>query len=161
EYENDLAKARVEWGEEAWAHLPRTATQRKADALIRMAARSASLRTGPDGAELLPLFTVLVGFETVTDRICETDDGTVIHPSQPLSSPWTPQPLPTPSETQTAKNRRPAARHRTATRPATARRRRRELGIRRARRYPSSAVRTRGQRRGDQPRRPSCGSAGL
>jgi hypothetical protein len=84
EYQIDLAKTTLEWGDDAAAHLPRTATQRKADAVIAMASRSASLRHGHDGTERLPLFTVLVGYETLTERVCETEDGTMIHPSQIL-----------------------------------------------------------------------------
>lgn len=65
---------------DAWAaHMPRTAAQRKADALVLMAERAA---TAPvPGRAPKPLFTVLVGYETFHGAICELEDGTVVHPS--------------------------------------------------------------------------------
>ena len=59
--------------------LARTSAQRRADALVEMAARSA---TAPaDGIRPVPLFSVFVGYETVHGRICELENGTVIAPS--------------------------------------------------------------------------------
>jgi len=64
--------------------LPRTPAQRRADALVEMAVRSA---TAPkDGRRPAPLFTVLVGWETLHGRICELSDGTVVAPRVLL--PW-------------------------------------------------------------------------
>ena len=51
-----------------WADLRRTPAQRRADALVEMARRSAALREQARPAE--PLFTVLVGYETFAGRIC-------------------------------------------------------------------------------------------
>jgi hypothetical protein len=62
--------------------LPRTAPQRRADALVEMATRS---RTAPaDGRRPAPLVTVLVGYETVHGRICELASGTVVTPGSLL-----------------------------------------------------------------------------
>ena len=55
----------------------RDAGQRMADAYVEMARRSASLDRPPSAR---PLLTVLVGWETLHGRICQTADGTVIHP---------------------------------------------------------------------------------
>ena len=79
-FEQDLAEARRQYGDDALAHLGRTGAQRGADALILMAERSA---TSPEGGRKpAPLFTVLVGYETFAGRICELEDGTVVHPSE-------------------------------------------------------------------------------
>ena len=74
----------------AWAapgridELARTSGQRRADALVEMATRS---RTAPaEGIRPAPLFSVLVGFETLHGRICELENGTVLHPS--ALEPW-------------------------------------------------------------------------
>lgn len=59
--------------------LSRTAGQRRADALVDMATRS---RTAPEhGIRPEPLFSVLVGYETIQGRICELENGTVIAPN--------------------------------------------------------------------------------
>jgi len=80
EYEKDLAVAREEWGDEAAKHLPRTARQRGADALIEMAKRSAAM---PAGRRLpVPLFTVLTGHDTARQALCQLEDGTVLNPAQ-------------------------------------------------------------------------------
>jgi hypothetical protein len=64
--------------------LARTSGQRRADALVEMATRS---RTAPaEGIRPAPLFSVVVGFETLHGRICELENGTVLHPS--LLEPW-------------------------------------------------------------------------
>ncbi len=57
----------------------RTATQRRADALVEMSRRSRSASEG--GPRPRPLVTVLVG-ETTLARICELSTGTVIAPGQ-------------------------------------------------------------------------------
>jgi hypothetical protein len=57
----------------------RTAAQRRAAALVEMARRSA---TAPaDGRRPKPLFTVLVGDETMS-QLCELTNGTVVTPGQ-------------------------------------------------------------------------------
>ena len=64
--------------------LPRTCGQRRADALVEMATRSA---TAPaDGRRPVPLFSVLVGYETMRGRICEMARGAVVTPGSLL--PW-------------------------------------------------------------------------
>jgi hypothetical protein len=81
-FDEDLAKARVEHPEDPHAHLARTPANRRADALLRMAARSAALA---DDARLpAPLYTVLVGYESASRAICQLEDGTVINPTQLL-----------------------------------------------------------------------------
>jgi hypothetical protein len=58
--------------------LGRTAAPRRADAMLEMATRSATAPVG--GRRPAPLFTVLVGWETLRGRICELADGTVVAP---------------------------------------------------------------------------------
>ena len=78
-FEADLAAARTEHGDDALAHLPRTGAQRMADAIELMARRSAAA----DGiGAARPLFTVLVGYETLTRRVCQLEDGTVVEPEE-------------------------------------------------------------------------------
>lgn len=60
----------------------RTPRQRRADALVDMATRSAS--TPHDAQRPRPLYTIVVGFETFAGRICQLDDNTVIAPGQLL-----------------------------------------------------------------------------
>ena len=79
-FDEDLAKARVEHPDDPHAHLGRTPGQRRADALARMAARSAAL--ADEGRLSRPLYTVLVGFESANRAICQLEDGTVINPAQ-------------------------------------------------------------------------------
>ena len=68
--------------------LARDGGQRRADALVEMATRS---RTAPaDGIRPAPLFSVLVGYETLHGRICELENGTVLAPSSLL--PWMDRP---------------------------------------------------------------------
>lgn len=78
-FEADWAEARERLGDQAGVgDLRRTPGQRRADALAEMARRS---KTAPaDGRRPEPLFTVLVGYETLAGRICEMADGTVISP---------------------------------------------------------------------------------
>jgi hypothetical protein len=64
--------------------LARTPAQRRADALVIMATRSAT--TPPGGRAPAPLFTVFVDVETLTGRICELADGTVVTPGSLV--PW-------------------------------------------------------------------------
>jgi hypothetical protein len=64
--------------------LERTPAQRRADALVEMAIRSA---TAPaDGRRPEPLFTVLVGWETLSGMVCELANGTVLTPGTLV--PW-------------------------------------------------------------------------
>ena len=64
--------------------LARTPAQRRADALVEMATRS---RTAPaDGVRPAPLFSVLVGYETMYGRISELESGIVLSPS--ALDPW-------------------------------------------------------------------------
>jgi hypothetical protein len=84
-FEADWAEAKEALGRDpGLGALPRTPGQRRADALVEMATRS---RTSPkDGRKPAPLFTVLVGWETLHGRICELEDGTVLPPGSLL--PW-------------------------------------------------------------------------
>jgi hypothetical protein len=84
-FEADWKKAREALGREPHLHeLCRTSAQRRADALVEMAMRSAS--TPADGRRPEPLFTVLVGWETLYGRICRLEGGAVISPGTLL--PW-------------------------------------------------------------------------
>jgi len=84
-FEDDWAEARARLGREPTAaDLTRTAAQRRADALVAMAAAS---RTAPPGGRRpAPLFTVLVGYETLHGRIGELANGMVLSPVALL--PW-------------------------------------------------------------------------
>jgi hypothetical protein len=84
-FEADCAQAKERLGRTARIdELERTSAQRRADALVEMATRS---RTAPaEGIRPLPLFSVLVGYETLHGRICELENGTVLHPS--ALEPW-------------------------------------------------------------------------
>jgi hypothetical protein len=79
-FEADCAQAKERLGRTARIdELARTSGQRRADALVEMATRS---RTAPaEGIRPAPLFSVLVGYETLQGRICELENGTVLHPS--------------------------------------------------------------------------------
>ena len=75
----DWAEAKERLGREPTViDLRRTPAQRRADALVEMATRS---RTAPaDGRRPEPLFTVLVGFETLAGPVCELASGIVVSP---------------------------------------------------------------------------------
>ena len=64
--------------------LARTSGQRRADALVEMATRSAQ-RAGR-GHPPRPALLVFVGYETLHGRICELENGTVLAPS--ALTPW-------------------------------------------------------------------------
>ncbi len=84
-FEADWAEARDRLGREPLASdLHRTPGQRRADALVEMATRSKT--TPPDGRRPAPLFTVLVGWETLHGRICRLEDGPVLPPGS--LRPW-------------------------------------------------------------------------
>jgi hypothetical protein len=84
-FDTDWAEARDRLGREPTiCDLVRTAAQRRADALVEMAVRSA---TAPaDGRRPEPLFTVLVGWETLNGRICQLANGSVVAPA--ALAPW-------------------------------------------------------------------------
>jgi hypothetical protein len=66
-FEADWAKAKADLGREPKIHeLGRTSAQRRADAMVEMAIRSASAPA--DARRPEPLFTVLVGYETADSR---------------------------------------------------------------------------------------------
>jgi hypothetical protein len=84
-FEADCAEAKERLGRTARIdELTRTSAQRRADALTEMATRS---KTAPaEGIRPAPLFSVLVGYETLHGRICELENGAVLHPS--ALEPW-------------------------------------------------------------------------
>ncbi len=83
EFDRDWAEARERLGERATAaDLRRTAAQRRHDAQVEMAKRSAAMP--PDAKQGRYLLTVLVGYETMHGRMCELADGTVVTPGQVL-----------------------------------------------------------------------------
>jgi len=82
-FEADWAEAKAFWGDDTRVeHLGRTPQQRRADALVEMARRSA---TAPaDGRRPAPLFVFHIGYETTARRMCELADGTVVAPGRLL-----------------------------------------------------------------------------
>ncbi|HEX4217100.1 MAG TPA: DUF222 domain-containing protein [Acidimicrobiales bacterium] len=65
------------------ADLARTSAQRRADALVEMATRS---KMAPEhGQRPAPLFSVLVGYETMHGPMCQLAQGTVVTPGSLLS----------------------------------------------------------------------------
>jgi hypothetical protein len=86
-FDAEWADARERLGREpAVSDLPRSPSQRRADALVEMATRSKSAPN--DGRRPVPLFTVLVDYETLHGRISQLEDGTVMPPGSLL--PWLP-----------------------------------------------------------------------
>ena len=84
-FEADRAEYYERTGREAGVgDLERTPAQRRADALVEMATRSATLGAG--GRRPRPLFSVLVGYETLHGRICELAQGTALTPGSLV--PW-------------------------------------------------------------------------
>jgi hypothetical protein len=83
-FEADWAKAEKELGRSPKLHeLARTSAQRRADALVEMATRSA---TAPaDGRRPEPLFSVFVGYETLHGRISQLASGQVVSPDSLLA----------------------------------------------------------------------------
>jgi hypothetical protein len=78
-FEADWAEATERLGRTPLpGELRRTSQQRRADALVEMAERSASLLNGSKRAA--PLFTVLVGYETLHGRTCELENGMIVTP---------------------------------------------------------------------------------
>jgi hypothetical protein len=84
-FEADWAKAAEELGRDPKIdELARTSAQRRADAMVEMAIRSKSAPA--DGRRPEPLFSVLVGYETMYGRISELANGHVVPPGALL--PW-------------------------------------------------------------------------
>jgi hypothetical protein len=81
----DWAEAKERVGEGVPpSDLARSPAQRRSDALVEMARRAQAV---PAGARLPePLFTVLVGYETLAGRVCELASGAVVTPATLL--PW-------------------------------------------------------------------------
>ena len=81
----DWAEAKARVGEEVRiAGVRRTPAQRRADALVEMATRSA---TAPaEGRRPEPLFSVLVGYETFMGAISQLSSGTMVPPGS--LAPW-------------------------------------------------------------------------
>lgn len=77
-YEQEVTEVKAAAGEGGVHELLRTPAQRRADALVEMAKRSAAI---PEGARMpQPLFSVFVGYETFAGRICELANGAVVSP---------------------------------------------------------------------------------
>ena len=84
-FDADWADAKARLGREPTIFdLARTPAQRRADALVEMATRSAAMP--PDARRPAPLFSVFVGYETLHGPICELAAGTVLAPGALL--PW-------------------------------------------------------------------------
>jgi len=82
-WEQDWAEARDRLGPDALKRdLARSDAQRRYDALIEMARRSAAAPAG--SRKPIPLITVHVDHETLAGRICELSTGTVLTPGEVL-----------------------------------------------------------------------------
>ena len=83
-FATDWAEARARVGDDVQvADLARTPAQRRADALVEMAIRAG---TAPaHGRRPEPLFSVLVGYETLAGRICQLANNTVVSPGAVVS----------------------------------------------------------------------------
>jgi hypothetical protein len=83
-FEADWAEAKERLGRDPHVDdLARTAPQRRADAMIEMAVRSASTPAGASRPE--PLFTVLIDYPTLFGRISQLEQGPVVTPGSLLS----------------------------------------------------------------------------
>jgi hypothetical protein len=83
-FDQEWATARARLGREpTLADLAHTPAQRRADALVEMASRSKGATTA-EGRRPVPLFTVLVGYETLHGRISQLENGTVMPPGSLL-----------------------------------------------------------------------------
>ena len=79
-FQDDWKQAEAQLGRDPLLHeLERTPAQRRADALVLMAERSATLPE--DGRRGAPLFTVLVGHDSFT-KVCELTNGIQARPCQ-------------------------------------------------------------------------------
>ncbi|HEX5265384.1 MAG TPA: DUF222 domain-containing protein, partial [Acidimicrobiales bacterium] len=84
-FEAEWAAAKARLGRDpSTDDLQRTPAQRRADAFVEMATRSAS--TPPGAQRPAPLFSVFVGYETIHGRICQLANGTVLSPGAFI--PW-------------------------------------------------------------------------
>ena len=84
-FDADWAAAKARLGRDPTIlELDHTPAQRRADALVEMAVRSRTMPAG--GRRPEPLFTVLVGWETLSGRVCELANGTVVTPGTLV--PW-------------------------------------------------------------------------
>lgn len=84
-FDADWAEARARLGDAATADdLRRSAAQRRADALVEMATRSAAMAPGSRRPE--PLFSVLVGYETFAGPLCNLANGHMVTPGS--LAPW-------------------------------------------------------------------------
>jgi hypothetical protein len=86
-FQADWARARDEAGQNPTIErLWRTPAQRRADALVEMAARSSLVQ--PEGLHgpPAPLFSVLVDWPTLSGRVCELAEGVVVSPGELV--PW-------------------------------------------------------------------------
>ena len=82
-FKADWAQAKERLGRDPHAdELGRTPAQRRADAMVEMAVRSAS--SPPDAKKPKPLFSVLIGFETLAERISQIEGGPVVTPGSLL-----------------------------------------------------------------------------
>lgn len=79
-YRSDVAEAKERLGHDPGpGELARTPAQRRADALVEMARRSAGLED--ESARFpAPLVSVLIDFPTLSGRVCELANGTVLTP---------------------------------------------------------------------------------
>ncbi|HEV2362306.1 MAG TPA: DUF222 domain-containing protein, partial [Acidimicrobiales bacterium] len=78
-YADDRREAKARLGRDPLpGELRRTAAQRRADALVEMARRSAACPL--DAPRTAPLFTVLVGLPELSGRVLELANGTVLTP---------------------------------------------------------------------------------
>ena len=78
-FDAEWAEAKETLGREPKVHeLPRSAAQRRADAMKEMAIRSGT--TPADGKRPRPLVSFLIGWETLHGRICELQNGLVVAP---------------------------------------------------------------------------------
>lgn len=82
-FEVDWRETEADLGRRPMAgELPRTSSQRRADALVEMARRSAAC---PSDARLpAPLVSVLIDFPTLSGRVCELANGSVVTPGSLL-----------------------------------------------------------------------------
>ena len=83
-FEADWAEAKERLGRDPHVdELARTPAQRRADAMIEMAARSASAR-GTERRRPEPLFTVVIDYPTLAGRISQLEQGPVVTPGSLL-----------------------------------------------------------------------------
>ncbi len=86
-FKADLKRARDEvGGNPSVGDLWRTPQQRRADALVEMAARSSLLQSDGVRRPPAPLFSVLVDWPTLSGRVCELAEGIVLSPGELV--PW-------------------------------------------------------------------------